>query len=44
MAKKGAKKQAAGWTATTLMEADLKKVKKGEEGRILGGICRGHLP
>jgi hypothetical protein len=28
MAKKGAKKQAMGWTATALMEADLKKVKK----------------
>jgi hypothetical protein len=28
MAKKSAKKQAAGWTSTALMEADLKKVKK----------------
>jgi hypothetical protein len=28
MAKKGAKKQAVGWTASALMEADLKKVKK----------------
>jgi hypothetical protein len=28
MANKRAKKQAAGWTATALMEADLKKVKK----------------
>jgi hypothetical protein len=28
MSKKGAKKQAAGWTTTALMEADLKKVKK----------------
>jgi hypothetical protein len=28
MAKKGAKKQATGWTATALVEADLKKVKK----------------
>jgi hypothetical protein len=28
MAKKGAKKQAVGWTATALVEADLKKVKK----------------
>jgi hypothetical protein len=28
MAKKGAKKQDVGWTATVLVEADLKKVKK----------------
>jgi hypothetical protein len=28
MAKKGAKKQATDWTATSLVEADLKKVKK----------------
>jgi hypothetical protein len=28
MAKKGAKKQAVGWTATALVEVDLKKVEK----------------
>jgi hypothetical protein len=28
MAKKGAKKQALGWTASALEEVDLKKVKK----------------
>jgi hypothetical protein len=28
MAKKGTKKQALGWTASALDEADLKKVKK----------------
>jgi hypothetical protein len=28
MPKKGAKKQAVGWTAYALVEADLKKVKK----------------
>jgi hypothetical protein len=36
MVKKGAKKQASGWTTTALVEADLKKVKK--EGFLVESI------
>jgi hypothetical protein len=46
MAKKGAKKQAMGWTASAFMEADLKKAKKegfqAESAKVIDGAMLRH--